>query len=316
MDYSIFVFIIKLIFIPILIGLISALFYYIYLSITSSCRIDLSSIKTFSFIKKNKNLFLENGIKNCFNYVLCLYFIVAIILTFLIGDVLYYNALGLNFDLIIILFCILIPLIFSGINYKSQDLLNPSKEFFSTIIEYYVPILLSILSILIILGHYSIDLSGLTISNITDFQNNSKINLGITEIPAFFLIINPFAAVAFFTGIMGGFRTYKKEFYINNKINQKLFSKILRNVSFFAMNSLFVLLFMGGGHFFSNNHRLWNVVSCILTTFILILIISLIDYGRPKLFIERKIWNFINIPLLFSILSVIYSISFSFLFSL
>jgi len=310
MDYSVFVFILTLILIPITIGILASILFYIYDALTTSHKGSLKNLVSrhyLSDLKKKKNIFLQDGVKNSVNYVLFLYLVVSLLLTYLVADFLIFNTLNLKFDVIIILFCLIIPLVFTGINYTSNQLYRSSKEFFKTLLDYYIPIVLSLLSIFILLYSYGIELSELSIDNISSFQNSAQIRVFNEMVPALFLIINPFAAIAFFTSMMGLFRTYRRDFYRNNSINEKLFSKILRNICFFGIVLLFVFLFIGGGYFFDQN-LLMNLIMCALVSLFLIIIISIIDYGRPKIFIDRKIWNSINIPLIFSILAVLYSI--------
>ena len=298
MDYSAFVFILTLIFIPIVIGILASILFYIYDALTTSHKgsiKNLGSKRFLSVFKKKKKIFLPDGVKNGLNYVLLLYFVSSLLLTYIVADFLIFNTLNLEFDVIIILFCLVIPLIFSGINYTSNQLYRSSKEFFKTLLDYYAPIVLSLISIFILMYSYGIDLSELSLDSISSFQNSAQIRLFNEMVPALFLIINPFAAIAFFTGMMGIFRTYRRDFYRSNSINEKLFSKILRNICYFGIVLLFVFLFIGGGYFFDQD-LLMNLIMCTLISLFLIIIISIIDYGRPKLFIVRKIWSSINIP--------------------
>jgi len=310
MDYSVFIFILTLILIPIILGVIASVLYYIYDAMTTSRKGSLKNLVSRSFLsdfKKRNNIFLPEGIKNSLNYVLILYLIISLILTYIIADFVYFNTLNLKFNLVLLSFCLTIPLAFSGINHSSPQLYTTSKRYFLTFFDYYIPILLSILSLIILISSYGINLSDLSIMDILSFQNTSQIQLFDGIIPSLFIFLNPFAAIAFFTGMMGIFRTYRKDFYKENSINQKLFSKILRNVCFLSIILLFVFLFIGGGYFFNENLIL-NILMCSFISIIIIFALSLIDYGRPKLFIERKIWSSINLPLIFSMLALMYSI--------
>ena len=256
MEYSVFVFILTLIFIPIIIGIVASILFYIYDTLTTTHKGSLKNLVSRNFlsdVKKRKNILFQDGIKNSINYILLLYFGISLLLTYLVADFLIFNSLNLKFNVIIILFCFILPLIFSGINYSSQQLYKSSKYFFQTLIEYYVPIVLSILSIFILLYSYGIDLSELSLGDISSFQNTSQIRIFEGIFPALFLIINPFAALSFFTCMMGIFRTYRKESYKVNSINIKLFSKVLRNICFLGIILLFVFIFLGGGYFFNQN---------------------------------------------------------------
>ena len=39
----------------------------------------------------------------------------------------------------------------------------------------------------------------------------------------------------------------------------------------------------------------------------IIVLIAVIDNGRPKLFVERDLWNYITVPMFFAILAILYS---------
>ena len=150
MDYDLFIFTFIQLVLPFFVFIISSLFYRLYTLISSSHKdfnknnsIFLSNRKEYFFFKKEKNAFL--------NIILILYLVIAIIFSFLIADILYYNNFDLKLDLVIILFLIILPISFSGITYKSTQLNFISKNFFKMIIELYVPIILSILSLILFL---------------------------------------------------------------------------------------------------------------------------------------------------------------------
>jgi len=309
MDYSFLIFLIILIIVPIIILFISSILFYIYDILTSSNKSVIKDRNLRSNIRKN--LFFKQERRMTLNLIILIYLILAIFLTYIIADILYFNILNLKLNIILIIFCLIIPVFFSGINYKSQKIYFASKELFKITFDYFIPILLSILSLIILLLGFGLDLSELNLLDIKNFQLNSQLKMIDLIFPALFIIINPFAAIAFFSGVIGIIRTYRGDIYNSNKINQKIFSKFLRNVSSFALILLFIFLFIGGGYFY-RDFIIANLIMFIIICIVSIILISLIDFDRPKLFIERRIWNFINIPMLFSIIALVYSILFLF----
>ncbi len=310
-------FLIILVLMPLLILAIGSILFYLYEFLTNAIITNTREQPLFKrFTDIRERLFFKQDDKLILNILIVIYLLTALFLAFIIID--YFNLtfiimnfynfpiFKVNLDLIIILFCLIMPLLFTGINYTNEQLSLSSKNFFNIIINYYLPIIFSILSIIILLWNYEINLKLLNIEDIMSFQNTSYIKFNELRFPAYFIIINPFAAVAFFTGMIGIFRTYRSESFVNNELNQKSFSKILRNTSFFVLILIFVLLFLGGGNIFDQNIQLNTLVSLFIILIIIIIII-LIDYDRPKLFIERKLGG-LTIPLIFSILSIIYSI--------
>ncbi|MHA1293915.1 MAG: hypothetical protein ACTSQJ_14755 [Promethearchaeota archaeon] len=256
-----------------------------------------------------KNLFFNQEKKYILNFIILIYIIIAILLTYVITDFLITDLFKFKINIILIFFLIFIPSgIFSSIYFKNQQISSKSKEFFSSIWDYNIPILLSILSIYILMLGYGKDISNLSTLEIVQLQQNSRIDIFKIVIPAFFIIINPFAAIAYLTGIIGIFRTYRHENYINNELNQKIFTKILRNVSFFFLISLFLIIFIGGGGVFFIENIFINLLLFIFIYLVFTFFIALIDSNRPKLFIERKILNYFNVPIIFSLLAIFYSL--------
>jgi hypothetical protein len=258
------------------------------------------------FADFRKNIFFKKEGNFILNLVIVLYLTAAIFLTFLIMDILLYNVFELNFNILLILFCLILPLIFTGLNYKSQQLSSSSKFFFNNIFDYYIPIILSVLSLILFLIGEGFSLTNLNFTDFIDKQIIPSIKLYDVILPAFFIIINPFSAIAFLTGLIGIFREYRSDAYSNNKINQKFFSKILQNISIFAFIIIFVFLFLGGGYFFGQN-LLANISMSISLSFLIVLIIAFIDYDRPISFIERKVGKLFSVPMVFSIISLFYT---------
>ncbi|MHA1272412.1 MAG: hypothetical protein ACTSQS_03150 [Promethearchaeota archaeon] len=171
---------------------------------------------------------------------------------------------------------------------------------------------MSILSIYLILGIYESSLH-FSLIEILTFQNIRKMIIcNNYELNAFFFFLNPFACLAFFTSIIGIYRSYKRDFYKLNILNQKLFTKILRTCISFTFLLLFLIIFFDGILIFNNLILDFGLIFVI--TLILAIIIAFIDADRPQSFVERTAWKSINVPLLLSLLAIFYSIIFPYLF--
>ncbi|MHA1149999.1 MAG: hypothetical protein ACTSR8_17315 [Promethearchaeota archaeon] len=306
MEYSLFSNIILIIIIPFIIMSLGTIFYSIYAFLVNphkDLQLKWTKLKNFNNLKRNFFIKEEDSITE--NFIICIYLTFAIILAFLIANGFEYGTFQIKFNLILIVFLIFLPFLFAGFSYKSHQLYSTSKEYFKVIFGYFLPLIISIISIFILLIGYGIILTELSISELITIQNYFTIHIAGITFPAYFIILNPFAAIAFITAMMGVFRTFKSKIYNENKLNQTIFAKILRNITFLAIGLLFVFLFLGGGFF--SQYKFFNFISCILITFGLILVVALIDNDRPKLFIERDIWNYINVPIFFSLLAVLYS---------
>ncbi len=307
MDYFLFNSIGLLLVFLLLILIVSSLLFHFYFYISCSHK-ELTKTKLRgNFLSDiRKNFFFKKEEQVLLNIILILYLLITIFLTFFIVDIYFFGLYELKFDLVLILICLFIPIFFSGVNYKSYQLNLSSKSFFSNIFNYFIPIILSIFSLIIFLLGQGFNLENLNLTYLIDLQIITSIKVNEILLPALFIIINPFSAIAFLTGLLGIFRMYRSDGFINNKINQKSFSKILRNISLFIFTVLFVFLFFGGGYFFGQNFPA-NISMNLIICVIIIIIIAFLDYERPQMFIERKVGKIFNIPMIFSIISLIYS---------
>ncbi|MGQ4874697.1 MAG: hypothetical protein ACP6IY_11565 [Promethearchaeia archaeon] len=236
----------------------------------------------------------------------------TILFSYIIVGVYYKNIRIIQSDLLMIFFIFIIYSLFLVLSYNSTQLKLISHELFKYHFSYILSIILSILSIYLLLVIYESNLY-FSLTEILTFQNSKKITLYENyELNAFLFFLNPFAGLAFFTSIIGIYRSYKRDFYKLNILNQKIFTKILRRCISFTFLLLFLIIFFGGTIIFNNLILDFGLIFMI--TLLLSIIVAFIDADRPQSFVERTIWKSINVPLLLSLLAIIYSIIFPYLF--
>ncbi len=257
-------------------------------------------------------LIFEKKNEMFYNLVLILYFIITLTLAFFLANSFSENIIDyIELDFILMFFFITIPMIlFIGILHKSQEISKSSKGLFLEIFYFIVSMLSSILSVVIIL--IDIEVSYISLSNIANFQLEHSFEFLNTKIPALFILINPIAALSFFMGLIMIFRIYRNKDYNKFELNQKFFSILLRDVSCFTLVLMFIFIFLGGGLYYTN--PIFNFLICSVISAVLIILLALIDFNRPKIFIEKKIVKSYNPILINSILSLLYSTLFIILF--
>ena len=309
MDYSWVLVMVKLLIVPVILITIASLYFWIYELLTSSYKKSSNQTSPLnSLILRRDRFFFEGGFKNVYNYVLVLYLIYGFFLAFLIAGIFRIIDFVVNLELILLLGFLLLPyLLFSGLPYKGQDLIT-FKNLIKEIANYAIPLILSMLSVFMILqAKEGMDLIDLKMTDLIHYQINSSIKPFSIKLPALILFINPFAAIGYCFSTLGIFRGYHSNFFEQNELNKKLPSKLLRNIIFLIFASLFIMIFLGGGLLFYENLYL-NLLIVASLVLLFVVCLSLLDRDRPHIFIEKKLFNRINIPLLFSIIALIYSV--------
>ncbi len=177
----------------------------------------------------------------------------------------------------ILLFIILIPIleIFLILSSQHPSKIQTASHLISNIIQYLFPIILSFIALLITLNNSILNGQhlSLTVSNLVEFQQNFTFNLfGITW-PTLFILVNPFAFLAFATSLIGYYRetnfdiTYKGN--LPNQWNldmeysgkQKGLILITRSIQFFLLITMIFPVFFGT-YWFGNNFWLNLLVIC------------------------------------------------------
>ncbi len=306
MEYTIFLIGLTLILIPLVISCLGSLLFYLYVYLTNTHKMVFKESSFISLSNLKTKILFDKEKKRNWNIILFVYLGLTILLSYLISNWFFIFVFQFEIDIILVLFSLIIPFIFVGISYKSKEISSISVNLFKNIMTYYIPLILSILSIIIALYGISGNIENLSIINVINFQNSGQFRLYGIPFPRYFLFLNPFAAAAYFTSLLGIFRIYKSGLYGSIDLNQKLFSKLFRNMSFLTLISLFISIFLGGGKFF--DQILMNLPVIIIISLTFLVILSLIDGDKPKLFIERNLWNSLNIPMILSIISVLYSL--------
>lgn len=300
---------IKLILTPFIAFIFSALFYYIYLLITDPHKIFFKSsnfklILHFRSKKNNLSAFSKQNKITTFSILLSLSIIVLLYL------IPFNYGLGFSniiYDLVSIIFLLLIPSILIIIYSNKMILIQNPIKYVKGIFSLILSSVISIISLFLIIVYSSSNSSIIDFSTILNYQTNNVIQFLDIRLPALFVFLNPFAMISFFTCILGIIRHDRT---LNHNINGKNHNKILffaKQTNFFALICIFITLFFGGGFLFGQD-LLLNVFSFLVFCLILTILISYLDFGKPKSYIEEKGKNnFKNKSFILSLLAIIYS---------
>lgn len=184
--------------------------------------------------------------------------------------------------------------------------------------EYSFSLILSVVSILFLMGHYLGDRTLiLNFQDIITFQTTHSLEIFGVTLPALFVFLNPFAFLAFLSAIIGYFRDTNLDIdsdeeqirywnpdkeYTGRKYLLILFAKC---IEFVLLLTLPISLFFGSGLIHDNVYA--NIASYVLILFLLLLIVSFVGHGKPRTGADRKILYFIRTPLLLAFLSLAFT---------
>ncbi len=264
----------------------------------------------------------SNKIKGAVAYLYPFVFLVfGILITWLIplGIVSPYANHPLSLILILFFF-IVIPIMraYMVISSDHEQNITVAKKDIKKTAEYFLPILISILSILFLMGHFLGDHS--KIVNITDiiaFQTSASIEVLGIKVPAFFIFLNPFAFMAFISAIVGYMRDTNLDIdpdeeqvrYWNpeKEFTGKRYLMIIigKCIELIFLISLPISLFIGSGQI-SDNIFLNSFVYFALL-FVVLLIIALIGHGKPRTIVDRKLLYFVRTPFFLALLSIAFT---------
>jgi NADH:ubiquinone oxidoreductase subunit H len=181
--------------------------------------------------------------------------------------------------------------------------------------EYFLPMIISVLSILFLVGYLMGDPNKIiNTSEIIQFQIDNQITaFGIT-VPALFLFINPFAFIAFVFSVIGYLRETNLDIsedeeqmrYWNPEkefTGRRQFLILAgKCVELVLLISLPISLFIASGQLTDN--IIWNNLLYYLLLFGMLIIIASIGRGKPRTWIDRKMLFFIRTPLFISLLGL------------
>ena len=222
--------------------------------------------------------------------------------------------------ILILFFFIIIPIIraYMVISSDNEQNITVAKKDIKKTAEYFLPILISVISLLYLLSHFYNDND--RIFNITDFiafQTSASIEiLGITH-PALFIFLNPFAFLAFISAIIGYMRDTNLDIdpdeeqvrYWNpeKEFTGRRYLMILigKCIELVFLISFPITLFLASGQFSTN--ILINAAYYFALLFILLLIIAIIGHGKPRTFVDRRILYFVRTPFFLALLSIAFT---------
>lgn len=291
----------SLILIPIFIIIISSFFYLLYKLTSEPSLINQHKLALIEI----KKIFESHAIdkKSAIN----VFFIIT--LSVMLSNLLIFPLLTLEYDILIFLFILISPFLFSGLYYDSRKVYYSSRKYFSLLMRNTTPLFISIFSIIIqyiyVYGNSEVSI---TINSLIQFQNVNVITIDFIYLPAYFLFLNPFAFLSFTIGLIGIFRMYKSNPFNNNQINRNIFSKVLRNLSMLTYVLFLLCFFLGGASLIGGKTSFLDFMIILLFILSIILIIGIIDHGKPELLIEKKLFGYFNTPIILSLFSLLYSI--------
>jgi len=188
-----------------------------------------------------------------------------------------------------------------------------SKRELLLLMAYEVPFILSLLSIALMVGH--VEHATLSVQKIVNYQMMHTLNVFGVDLPAWFLFLNPFAAIALFLSVLG--KLHVKPFDIVEAEHEIVYGplaeysgwllglfKIEGYVKFFLISTLIIDFLLGGG---LTSFTWLTIIYFIVTTFILVVIWALICVLMPRYRPSDAFTWFIKYPLVFSILAIIWA---------
>ncbi len=188
-----------------------------------------------------------------------------------------------------------------------------SKREILLLLAYEVPFILSLLSIALMTGH--VKHAVLSVQGIVDYQTTHRLNVFGIDLPAWFLFLNPFAAIALFLSVLG--KIHVKPFDIVEAEQEIVYGplaeysgwllglfKIEGYIKFFLISTIIVDFLLGGA---MTNFTWLTVIYFLVLTAIIVFIWALIAVLMPRYRPSDAFAWFIKYPLVFSILSIIWA---------
>jgi NADH:ubiquinone oxidoreductase subunit H len=193
--------------------------------------------------------------------------------------------------------------------------IQTTKEITSKLINYLLPIILSLISNFILLTRFGID--KFTFSNLITLQLSNHIYLFGFMVPASLVFLNPFGFLAYLSALIGLNRSTTLDALPDESLRQWVpeeefsgLSRVLlefsKSVSFFLLSVLIFPFFLGS---------LWDSTGfwrnfLISTGFCLIFVILIAGIGRgtPRIKMDRKLKTFIRTPFVLAVFAIIWSI--------
>jgi formate hydrogenlyase subunit 4 len=221
-------------------------------------------------------------------------------------------------SLILILpFIMAIPLLYImfALSSSHASRIQTSKELASHITNYFLPLVISMISLFITIYRYNPELVFFNFNDIIEFQKGSLISG--SSIPRLFLFVNPFAFLTVISVITGYYREKNLDvlqtneaqtrWHIESEFNGRPLALIefAKSIQFFLMVGLIFPLYLGG--LWSNDNMVLNFLTFIGVSILIILLIANIGRARPRTKFDRTIVNWIRTPFLFAFLSIIYA---------
>ena len=236
----------------------------------------------------------------------------------------------INTSILIVVFALITIVLSFGLSAIASNTTTKvfsSKKIINKIAAYYLPLVFGLIAIFLqyisIIGNMNVIPS---FKDIINFQTNFSIDILGYQLPAIFIILNPLAAMSFFSAFTGILRVKNfgnpKDQPINIWDPEEEFSGYKKglillenNMKIFFYSILFVSLFLGNGKIFNLNEGL-NLIVQLSFAFLFILLLAIVGRGKPRTQLERGINWYLRSPMIFSILSILWaylSIQFGFL---
>ncbi|MHA1237772.1 MAG: complex I subunit 1 family protein [Candidatus Odinarchaeia archaeon] len=235
-----------------------------------------------------------------------------------------------EFGLIIVLYMFVsipLSLVVSGtISTSPWGVLGSIREVLMTL-SYELPFLFGIFSIALMYGLPNATFAGLvpllpgslSIWDIVRFQGTYTLNILGFKIPAFFLILNPFAAVAVISSLIGKLGIKPMDIpdaeveVVSGAYTEytgKLLGvyEIVKIFLFFEAITLFIDLFIGGGilwyDYFGIPSLVWNAILFTAEAVVIIFILSIIHVANPRFRSDQAFAWYMRWPLILSLIGL------------
>lgn len=264
--------------------------------------------------KSKDSLLLDPILSKIMPYMAILFSLVALSLFPILNSSIEYKIyFGPEFIIIILIFLMLINLFMVIISQHPNRIQN-SKEIISKMVNYLLPIILALIAIKITLTRNNVTV--FSFYTIIDYQNNAILTIFGYTLPSIFLFMNPFSFIAFISSIIGLNRETNLDALPKESIRAWNFMEeihgtsrglfeLSKSISFFILISFLFPIYLGNLWYGENGFV--NILIIIALDLIVIYIISIIGKGKPRIFLDRKILNFIRTPFLFAVLSILWA---------
>ncbi|MFX0096240.1 MAG: complex I subunit 1 family protein [Candidatus Hodarchaeota archaeon] len=234
-----------------------------------------------------------------------------------------------SFSLLVVMYLVLvIPLAFvvGGVASSSPwGVLGSSREV-KLVLAYEIPFVLGVFSVALMAGFPAASggilpsLPGtLSLAELVVFQTTHQLNFFGVALPAWFIILNPFSAIAVFLSLIGKIGLKPMDIsdadveivagaYTEYSGRLLGIHEMVRTFLLFLSTTLFVDLFLGGGvvriSFFGIPALVWSIIIYAIMTTVVLLFLSIANTANPRYRIDQAFKWYLKLPLALAIIGL------------